>query len=225
MRPLEKKGLPVYPTPMLQPDTINEIFLRLSKHITNPKSELHYKNNFTLLTAVILSAQATDAGVNKATEKLFALADTPEKMLALGEENVRAAISSINYYNTKAKHIIKMSEKLISDFGGVVPDSFEALTSLAGVGRKTANVVLNIAFGQNTIAVDTHILRVANRLTLSTGKTPEAVEADLLRITPPKYLKNAHHLLILFGRYTCKARNPECATCVLNDLCPSRKPQ
>ena len=205
---------------MQETQRIEEIFSRLSQNIKSPKSELNYKNNFTLLVAVILSAQATDAGINKATEKLFAVADSPEKMAALGEEKLKTYIATLNYYNTKAKHVIQMSEKLISDFGGVVPNTFEALTSLAGVGRKTANVVLNIAFGKETIAVDTHILRVSNRLALSRGKTPEAVEVDLLKVTPKRYRKDAHHLLILFGRYTCKARNPDCEQCFLCELCP-----
>ncbi|MEL3909113.1 MAG: endonuclease III [Treponemataceae bacterium] len=207
---------------MLEKATIDKIFSRLAERNKNPTTELNYKNDFTLLVAVILSAQATDVGVNKATEKLFAVADTPEKMLALGVEGVKKYIATINYYNTKAKHLVQMSEKLISDFNGTVPDTFEGLTSLAGVGRKTANVILNTIFGHETIAVDTHVLRVANRLGLSNGKTPEAVEADLLKLTPKKHRKNAHHLLILFGRYTCKARNPECTTCFLNDLCKYR---
>lgn len=198
---------------------VNEIFSRLSENNKNPEGELNYKNNFTLLVAVILSAQATDVGVNKATEKLFCVADTPEKMIELGEENLKKYIASLNYYNTKAKHIIKTSEILKTRFGSVVPETREELMSLPGVGRKTANVVLNIAFGKNTIAVDTHILRVSNRLGLSYGKTPEAVEADLLEIVPTQYLKIAHHLILLFGRYTCKARNPECVNCFLSDLC------
>lgn len=204
---------------MLERTRVDKIFSRLSQKNKSPTTELKYKSNFTLLVAVILSAQATDVGVNKATEKLFAVADTPEKILALGVDGVKKYIASLNYYNTKAKHLVQMSEKLISDFNGTVPDSFDALTSLAGVGRKTANVILNTVFGRETIAVDTHVLRVANRLGLSQGKNPEAVEADLLKVTPKKHLKNAHHLLILFGRYTCKARNPECTICFLNDLC------
>lgn len=200
---------------------IEKIFFRLAEHNKDPKGELNYINNFTLLIAVILSAQATDVGVNKVTAELFKVADTPQKLLALGEEKLRNYISSLNYYNTKAKHLIQSSQKLIAEFNGEVPASFDKLITLAGVGRKTANVVLNIAFGKPTIAVDTHIKRVANRLELSNGKKPEEVEKDLLKITPKKYIQNAHHLLLLFGRYICKARNPECETCFLNDICPT----
>lgn len=203
----------------MKKERTQEIFDRLAEHNTNPQSELQYKNNFTLLVAVILSAQATDVGVNKVTAELFKVADTPQKLLALDEEKLRKYISSLNYYNTKAKHLMQTAEKLISDFHGEVPEAFDELITLPGVGRKTANVVLNVAFGKPTIAVDTHILRVANRLELSSGKKPETVERDLLKIVPTSHIQNAHHLLLLFGRYTCKARNPECSTCFLADLC------
>ena len=176
-------------------------------------------NPFTLLVAVVLSAQATDAGVNKATRALFAVADTPEKMLALGEERVREAIKTIGLFRNKAKNVVALSRKLVEDFGGRVPQTREALESLPGVGRKTANVVLNVAFDQPTIAVDTHLFRVANRIGLSDGKTPLAVELDLERVVPKKFLHHAHHWLILHGRYVCKARKPECPRCLIADLC------
>ncbi|RVP16050.1 endonuclease III, partial [Sinorhizobium meliloti] len=171
--------------------------------------------------AVALSAQATDAGVNKATRQLFAVADTPEKMLALGEERVRDYIKTIGLYRNKAKNVIALSEKLIADFGGEVPRTREELVTLPGVGRKTANVVLSMAFGQPTMAVDTHIFRIANRIRLAPGKTPDEVEAHLLRVIPEHYLFHAHHWLILHGRYVCKARRPECERCVIADLCKS----
>lgn len=198
---------------------INHVFSTLAAYIKNPKGELHYTNAFTLLVAVILSAQATDAGVNKATAALFQVADTPEKLVRLGTEKLKTYINSLNYYNTKAKHLMEMSQALSEKYNGKVPQTFDELTSLSGVGRKTANVVLNIAFGQPTIAVDTHILRVSQRLGLSDGTTPIAVERDLLTVTPKKYIHEAHHLLLLFGRYTCKARNPLCDTCPLVRVC------
>lgn len=198
---------------------IEEVYRRLKKHNPKPKGELYSNNIFTLLVAVVLSAQATDTGVNKATGLFFQAADTPEKMLALGEAGVREYIKSINLYPTKAKRIIALSRMIQNDYGGAVPDSMEELIKLPGVGRKTANVVLNMGFGKPTIAVDTHILRTAPRIGLSSGKTPLAVEEDLLRVTPKKYLLNAHHWILLHGRYVCKARKPECKTCFLADIC------
>ncbi|MEK4035277.1 endonuclease III [Methylocystis sp. IM3] len=198
---------------------IEAIFARLAEANPEPKGELHYTNPFTLLVAVVLSAQATDAGVNKATPALFALADTPEKMVALGEERVREAIKTIGLFRTKAKNVVALSQMLIERHGGRVPRTREELIALPGVGRKTANVVLNIAFHQPTIAVDTHIFRVSNRLPIAKGATPEAVEAGLEAVVPEKYLLHAHHWLILHGRYVCKARKPECARCILYELC------
>ncbi|MGZ9409833.1 MAG: endonuclease III [Methylocystis sp.] len=198
---------------------IEEIFARLAAANPEPKTELGYKNSFTLLVAVVLSAQATDAGVNKATPALFALADTPAKMAALGEERVRDLIKTIGLYRAKAKNIVALSRLLVERHGGDVPRTREELTALPGVGGKTANVVLNVAFGEPVIAVDTHIFRVSNRLPLASGKTPDGVEAGLARITPEKYLLHAHHWLILHGRYVCKARRPECPRCIIADLC------
>lgn len=202
---------------------INEIFFRLFENNKNPKGELNYTNDFTLLVAVILSAQATDISVNKATEELFKVADTPEKMISLGEGKLKKYIKTLNYYNTKAKHLIQTAKILKDEFNSKVPETRDELMQLPGVGRKTANVVLNIAFGKPTIAVDTHILRVSNRLGLSNGKKPETIENDLLKIVPEKYIQNAHHLLLLFGRYTCKARNPKCENCFLLDICEYNK--
>lgn len=200
---------------------VEEIFRRFSVQRPEPKGELEHVNPFTLVVAVALSAQATDAGVNKATRPLFAVADTPEKMLALGEERLRDYIKTIGLYRNKAKNVIALSEKLIADFGGDVPRTREELITLPGVGRKTANVVLQMAFGQAAIAVDTHIFRIANRIRLAPGKTPDEVELHLLRVIPEKYLFHAHHWLILHGRYVCKARRPECERCVIADLCKS----
>jgi endonuclease-3 len=200
---------------------IHEIFRRFSVQRPEPKSELDYRNAFTLLVAVVLSAQATDVGVNRATRALFAAADTPEKMVALGEEEVGRFIRTIGLWRGKAKNVIALSEALLRDHGGVVPDSREALVELPGVGRKTANVVLNAVFGQPTLAVDTHIFRLGNRLLLAPGRTPEQVEAGLMRIIPPEYMRHAHHWLILHGRYVCKARKPDCPRCVIADLCKS----
>ncbi|MFC4624682.1 endonuclease III [Daeguia caeni] len=202
-------------------DEIAEIFRRFSVQRPEPKGELEHVNAFTLLVAVVLSAQATDAGVNKATRGLFAVADTPQKMLALGEEKVGEYIRTIGLWRNKAKNVILLSEVLIRDYGGQVPDSREELMKLPGVGRKTANVVLNMAFGQPTMAVDTHILRIGNRIGLAPGKTPEAVEDILVRVIPLQYMQHAHHWLILHGRYICKARKPECAKCVIADICKS----
>ncbi|WP_078058358.1 endonuclease III [Rhizobium rhizosphaerae] len=198
---------------------IEEIFRRFSIQRPEPKGELEHVNPFTLVVAVALSAQATDVGVNKATRALFAVADTPEKMLALGEEKVRDYIKTIGLYRNKAKNVIALSEMLVRDFGGEVPRTREELVRLPGVGRKTANVVLSMAFGQPTLAVDTHILRLANRLKLAPGKTPDEVEERLIRVIPDHYLFHAHHWLILHGRYVCKARRPECERCIIADLC------
>ncbi|WP_157014222.1 endonuclease III [Mesorhizobium xinjiangense] len=201
------------------PDEVREIFRRFAIQRPEPKGELEHVNAFTLLVAVVLSAQATDAGVNKATRPLFAVADTPETMLALGEEKVATHIRTIGLWRNKGKNVIALSEALIRDHGGVVPDDRDALTKLPGVGRKTANVVLNMAFGRPTMAVDTHIFRIANRIGLAPGKTPEAVEAHLLKVIPPDYMRHAHHWLILHGRYVCKARKPDCARCIIADIC------
>jgi endonuclease III len=194
-------------------------FRRLAAANPNPRGELEYINPYTLLVAVVLSAQATDVSVNKATEPLFEVADTPRKMLALGEARLKDYIRTIGLYNTKAKNIIRLSEILLRDHGGQVPQEREALQTLPGVGRKTANVVLNVAFGQPTMAVDTHIFRLGNRSGLAPGKTPDAVEQMLMKRVPEKYRLNAHHWLILHGRYVCKARKPDCPACVVQDLC------
>jgi endonuclease-3 len=200
---------------------IEEIFHRFSIQRPEPKGELEHVNAFTLVVAVALSAQATDVGVNRATRALFAVADTPQKMLDLGEERVRDYIRTIGLYRNKAKNVMALSAMLISDFGGEVPQTREALMTLPGVGRKTANVVLSMAFGQATMAVDTHIFRIGNRIRLAPGKTPDEVEQKLLKVIPDRYLYHAHHWLILHGRYTCKARRPECEHCVIADLCRS----
>jgi len=204
------------------PAEVEEIFRRLHRQNPEPKGELEHSNPYTLLVAVVLSAQATDAGVNKATRGLFQLADSPEKMVALGEDRVRDLIKTIGLFRNKARNVILLSQQLIDRHGGEVPRDRDALEALAGVGRKTANVVLNMAFGEPTIAVDTHVFRLAHRLGLSSGSTPDAVEQDLLRCVPPSYLPHAHHWLILHGRYVCKALKPECARCVLIDICRSR---
>ncbi|HRK17610.1 MAG TPA: endonuclease III [Hyphomicrobiaceae bacterium] len=203
------------------PARIEAIFARFSEREPEPKGELEHVNPYTLLVAVVLSAQATDAGVNKATRALFKVADTPQKMVALGEDTVREYVKTIGLYRNKAKNVILLSEKLIAEHGGEVPADRDALTALPGVGRKTANVVLNMAFGQKTMAVDTHVFRVSHRLGFSKGKTPEAVEADLMRIIPEPYLYHAHHWLILHGRYTCLARKPRCDLCPIADHCYS----
>jgi len=196
-----------------------EFYRRLAETRPIPQTELEFINPFTLLVAVVLSAQATDAGVNKATPALFALADTPAKMMALGEERLVELIRTIGLFRTKAKNLIALSRILVEQYGGEVPRERAALEALPGVGRKTANVVLNVAFGEPTIAVDTHIFRVANRTGLAPGKTPLEVEKALEAITPAQYRRYAHHWLILHGRYVCKARKPECPDCVLADLC------
>ena len=209
------------PKSLYSQDELKEIFRRFSIQRPEPKGELEHVNPFTLVVAVALSAQATDAGVNKATRALFAIADTPEKMLALGEETVRDYIKTIGLYRNKAKNVIALSQMLVDRFNSEVPRTREELIMLPGVGRKTANVVLSMAFGQATMAVDTHIFRIANRLRLAPGKTPDEVEAKLMRLIPDEYLYHAHHWLILHGRYCCKARRPECEHCVIADLCRS----
>ncbi len=198
---------------------IEEFFRRLAERNPDPRGELRYINPYTLLVAVVLSAQATDTGVNKATGPLFEVAESPQAMLALGEGKLREYIRTIGLFNTKAKNVIALSRRLLDDFDGAVPADREALESLPGVGRKTANVVLNIAFGQPTIAVDTHIFRVGNRTGLAPGKTPLAVEQGLVKAVPEGYRLHAHHWLILHGRYICKARKPDCPVCPVNDLC------
>jgi len=198
---------------------IEEAFRRFAAANPEPRGELQHVNPFTLLVAVVLSAQATDAGVNKATPALFKLADTPEKMVKLGEDRVRGLIKTIGLYRTKAKNVIALSRMLVEQHGGKVPHDREALEALPGVGRKTANVVLNIAFGEPTIAVDTHIFRIGNRTGLAVGKTPLDVEMKLLQIVPEKYRLHAHHWLILHGRYVCLARRPLCEKCIIADLC------
>jgi endonuclease-3 len=198
---------------------IQEAFRRFQKANPEPKGELHHKDVFTLLVAVVLSAQATDAGVNKATPALFKAADTPEKMMELGEARIRDYIKTIGLYRMKAKNVAALSERLVKDFGGKVPDDREALESLPGVGRKTANVVMNIAFHEPTIAVDTHIFRVSNRTGLAPGKNPLEVEMALVQRVPDRFKLHAHHWLILHGRYVCKARLPDCPKCLINDLC------
>ena len=215
------RNAPAIFRPVYRSDEVREIFRRFCVQRPEPRGELEHVNAFTLLVAVVLSAQATDAGVNRATRPLFAVADTPEKMLALGEERLGACIRTIGLWRGKAKNVIALSQALIRDHGGIVPDDRDALTKLPGVGRKTANVVLNMAFGQPTMAVDTHIFRIGNRLLLAPGRTPEQVEAGLLKIIPPEYMRHAHHWLILHGRYVCKARKPDCPRCVIADLCKS----
>jgi len=198
---------------------IEEAFRRFAAANPNPNTELQHTDPFTLLVSVVLSAQATDAGVNKATPALFALADAPAKMVELGEPKVRDLIKTIGLYRTKAKNVVALSQELVEKHDGKVPRDREALEALPGVGRKTANVVLNVAFGEPTIAVDTHIFRVGNRAGLAVGKTPLEVELKLMEVVPEKYLLHAHHWLILHGRYTCVARRPLCEKCVIADLC------
>ena len=200
----------------------HEIFARLRNHISQPRSELEYGSNFELLISVLLSAQATDVSVNKATAGLYRVANTPEAMLELGEEGVREYIKTIGLFNTKAKNVIATSRLLIEKHGSEVPADRAALESLPGVGRKTANVILNIAFGQPTIAVDTHIFRVCNRTRIAPGKNVLEVEKKLLRFVPEEFMLDAHHYLILHGRYTCVARKPRCGSCVISDLCEYR---
>lgn len=201
---------------------IEEIFARFLAHSDDPRTELNYDSPYTLVTAVALSAQATDVAVNKATARLFQVADTPQKMLALGEEGLIPYIASIGLYRTKARNVIAAAKILVDQYGGEVPLDREALQKLPGVGRKTASVVLNELRVEPAIAVDTHVFRVAHRLGLSTGKTPDQVEADLMAVVPEPYLTRAHHWLILHGRYTCLARRPKCEACPVDDLCPSK---
>jgi endonuclease-3 len=226
-RPLSKTKPAVRPRPrparrpktLYSPAEIEEIFRRFEVQRPEPQGELEHVNPFTLLVAVVLSAQATDAGVNRATRELFSLADTPDKMLALGEEQVGAHIRTIGLWRNKAKNVIALSKVLVEHHQGEVPGDRDILTTLPGVGRKTANVVLNMAFGQPTMAVDTHILRIGNRIGLAPGKTPDQVEDTLVRIIPDRYMRHAHHWLILHGRYVCKARKPDCPACVIADIC------
>jgi endonuclease III len=198
---------------------VRECFERFRKANPHPRGELEHLNPYTLLVAVVLSAQATDAGVNKATRTLFQVADTPQKMLALGEEKLRDYIKTIGLYRTKAKNVIALSEMLIRDFGGEVPRTRAEIEQLPGAGRKTANVVLNMAYGEHTLAVDTHVFRVANRTGLAPGKTPLEVELGIEKVIPAEFMLHAHHWLILHGRYTCLARKPRCEVCLINDLC------
>jgi len=205
---------------LLPPETVKEIFKRFKKHDPSPRTELKYTNPYTLLVSVVLSAQATDVGVNKATAALYEKIDTPQKMVKLGEEKLKTYINTISFYNTKARNVIKLSQMLIDLHDGQVPNDHAALTQLPGVGNKTANVVMNEIFGEPTIAVDTHIFRVSQRLHLAHGKTPEQIEEGLHKIIPNQYKRYAHHWILLHGRYVCKARKPECYRCMLCDLCP-----
>jgi endonuclease III len=211
------------PTKTQEKARVAEIFARLAERMPEPKTELEFTDPYTLVVAVALSAQATDKSVNKATEKLFAVADTPQKMLDLGEAGLIPFIQSIGLYRTKARNVIATAQILVEQYGGKVPLDRKALQSLPGVGRKTASVVLNELGIEPAIAVDTHVFRVAHRLKLSAGKTPDQVEQDLMRIVPKAYLTSAHHWLILHGRYTCVARRPKCEICPIADLCPSRE--
>ena len=207
------------PQSKLSPATIHDIFRRFHANVPEPKGELEHVNAYTLLVAVVLSAQATDAGVNKATRALFKVADTPAKMVALGEDAVREYVKTIGLYRNKAKNVIALSQTLIAEHGAEVPADRDALVKLPGVGRKTANVVLNMAFGLATMAVDTHVFRVANRTGMGPGRDPEAVEEALLKVVPAEFALHAHHALILHGLYTCLARKPLCSTCLIADLC------
>ena len=204
---------------ILSKQQIVEILERFKVQNPNPKSELDFKNPFTLLVSVVLSAQATDKSVNFYTKPLYEVADTPQKILALGQEKLIEFIKPIGLWKNKSKNIIALSKKLIEDFGGIVPDSRKKLMSLPGVGRKTANVVLNVVFGQNTMPVDTHLLRICPKIGLAEGSTPEQVENSLLKNIPAEYLQHAHHWLLLHGRYVCTARNPKCNECLIRDLC------
>ena len=220
-RPAKKPAAKAAGKPRYSAAEVREIFERFKAQRPEPKGELDHVNAFTLLVAVALSAQATDVGVNRATKRLFEIADTPQKMLALGEDGVAEHIKTIGLWRNKAKNVIALSARLIEDFGGVVPQTEEELVTLPGVGRKTANVVRSMAFGIPTLAVDTHVFRIGNRLGLAPGKTPDAVEKAFLRIIPEDFLFHAHHWLILHGRYVCKARAPDCGACVIADLCKS----
>lgn len=207
------------PGSRLTQSEVDEIFRRFEEVSPHPKTELHYRDPFTLLVAVVLSAQATDASVNRVTPELFRIADTPERLAKLGEAALTDRIKTIGLYRNKAKNLVALANKLIAEHGGKVPDSRELLMTLPGVGRKTANVVLNTAFGQSTIGIDTHAFRVANRTGLAPGETPLEVELKLDRIVPERYKHKAHHWLILHGRYVCKAKKPECWRCVIKDIC------
>lgn len=222
-KPSAKKSAPakksLKATKPWTPSEIHEVFSRFRKANPEPKGELEHVNPFTLLVAVVLSAQATDAGVNKATRELFKVADTPQKMLDLGEERLRDYIKTVGLYRTKAKNVIALSAKILSDFSGQVPRTRAEIESLPGAGRKTANVVLNMAFGEHTMAVDTHVFRVGNRTGIAPGKTPLDVELGLEKVIPAEFMLHAHHWLILHGRYTCLARKPRCEVCLINDLC------
>lgn len=204
---------------LLNSQQINEIFCRFRNANEKPITELQAPNNFTLLISVVLSAQATDKSVNKATEPLYKVADTPEKILALGEEGLISYIKSIGLYRSKAKHVIELCSILVEKFDSKIPDTREALQSLPGVGRKTANVILNVVYGKPTMPVDTHLLRISPRIGLSNGTTPETVEEDLLHCIPEEFMQHAHHWLILHGRYICTARNPKCTECPIQDIC------
>lgn len=204
---------------LLSPKEITTVFERFKKQNPEPKSELQWKNAYTLLVAVVLSAQATDKSVNKATEPLFKKIDTPRKMINLGEDALIEYIKSIGLYRNKAKNIIALSKMLVEDFGGVVPDNRDDLVKLPGVGRKTANVVLNVVFDKPTMPVDTHLLRISPKIGLAEGNTPETVEASLVERIPKKYMRHAHHWLILHGRYVCTARSPKCDECIISDIC------
>lgn len=204
---------------LMMPEEVETFFATLQALDPEPKGELDYVNPYTLLVAVALSAQATDVGVNKATKKLFQVADTPQKMIALGEAGLKDHIKTIGLFNTKAKNVIALSKRLVAEHGGTVPEDRDYLETLPGVGRKTANVVLNIAFGHPTMAVDTHIFRLGNRIGLAPGNTPLAVELKLLKRIPDAYMRHAHHWLILHGRYICKARKPECYRCPVTAVC------
>lgn len=204
---------------LLQQEEIKEIFERFKKKNPNPTSELKWTNSFTLLVSVVLSAQATDKSVNKATESLYKIADTPQKILSLGEDNLISYIKSIGLYKSKAKHIIELSKMLISEFDSKIPDNLEDLIKLPGVGRKTANVVLNVLFNKPTMPVDTHLLRISPKIGLAQGSTPLEIEKSLCARIPQEYMNHAHHWLILHGRYVCTARNPHCENCIINDIC------
>lgn len=204
---------------LLQQEEIKEIFERFKKENPNPTSELKWTNSFTLLVSVVLSAQATDKSVNKATESLYKIADTPQKILSLGEDNLISYIKSIGLYKSKAKHIIELSKMLISEFDSKIPNNLEDLIKLPGVGRKTANVVLNVLFNKPTMPVDTHLLRISPKIGLAQGSTPLEIEKSLCARIPQEYMNHAHHWLILHGRYICTARNPHCENCIINDIC------
>jgi endonuclease-3 len=221
-----RRTRPAAPSSLLTADEIERFFAQLAEVNPAPRTELHYADPFTLLVAVVLSAQATDVGVNKATKALFAAAPTPAVMVALGEDRIREHVKTIGLFRNKAKNVLALSQALIERHGGRVPALRDELEALPGVGRKTANVVLNEAFGEPTIAVDTHVFRVANRTGLAPGKTPEAVEATLDRVVPPAFKRGAHHWLILHGRYVCIARRPACPACVVREICrfPGKTP-